>query len=425
MGRPTLSERAAQMRRLLVKEGYAGVTARLLTNAARRVHPVSDERLRVSRADLVRAAQIAADGWKLPPALALGGGERMKVAWVCAPAGEGAGGFTTMSRIAVGLERAGHECTIYLHDRHGWSLEQHRRTVRKWWPSLKADVRDLADGIEDSHAIFATSWETAYPVLGSPARGVRFYFVQDFEPSFYPAGSQALLAEATYSFGFHGITAGRWLARKLERDYGMAADHFDFGCDLARYRLREAAPAPRTGVCMYSRPSTPRRAFELAVAALDLFSERHPEIDIHLYGESVKGLPFAVEDHGLMTPSELNDLYNRCIAGLSLSATNVSLVPYEMLAAGCIPVVNDAEHNRVVLDNAEIAYAPATPFDLAGKLSELVSRAPAERVAAARVAAASVQGASWEQAGADVERAVSDVVEAASRTLEPTLETVL
>ena len=48
-----------------------------------------------------------------------------------------------------------------------------------------------------------------------------------------------------------------------------------------------------------------------------------------------------------------------------LSATNVSLVPHEMLAAGCIPVVNDAEHNRMVLDNAHVAYAPATPFELA------------------------------------------------------------
>jgi O-antigen biosynthesis protein len=410
MSRPSVIERVQQTKRLLAREGYAGVTARLLTRASRWMYPVSDGRLRVAREDLVRAAEIAASGWTLPPALPLRAGEPMHVAWVCAPPSEGAGGFTTMSRLAVVLEQMGHRCTIYLHDRHGWSLEQHRKTVRSWWPELQADVRDTANGIEDCHALFATSWETAYPVLTSRAKAARFYLVQDFEPSFYPAGSEALLAEATYRFGFHGITAGRWLAQMLQNDYDMPADHFDFGCDLVRYQIDRTAS--RTGVCLYSRPSTPRRAFELAVAALDLFAERHPEVDIHLYGESVRSLPFAATDHGTVTPDQLNDLYNRCIAGLTLSATNVSLVPYEMLAAGCIPVVNDAEHNRIVLDNPEVVYAPATPFDLAGALAALVERPSIDRAAAADAAAASVQGASWQDAGAVVERAIREVVSA-------------
>jgi glycosyltransferase involved in cell wall biosynthesis len=283
--------------------------------------------------------------------------------------------------------------------------------MRAGWPSLGAEIRSVADGIEDAHAIFATSWETAYPVLSSPARGARFYLVQDFEPRFYAAGSNALLAEATYRFGFHGLTAGRWLAQLLEREYGMTAEHFDFGCDLDRYALDSSAE--RGGVCLYARPSTPRRAFELAVAALDLFAECHPSIEIHLYGESVRGLPFAATDHGMLAPEELNRLYNRCIAGLALSATNVSLVPHEMLAAGCIPVVNDAAQNRVVLDNAEVVYAPATPFDLANALSALVARPAAERSAAAQAAAASVQGASWDDAGATVERTIREVVRSA------------
>ena len=34
---------------------------------------------------------------------------------------------------------------------------------------VRAEVRDLAGGIEDAHVVFATSWETAYPVLATPA----------------------------------------------------------------------------------------------------------------------------------------------------------------------------------------------------------------------------------------------------------------
>jgi glycosyltransferase involved in cell wall biosynthesis len=322
-----------------------------------------------------------------------------------------------MFRMVSALERAGHTCVVYLDDRHGGSLERHTQGIRSWWPWVEADIRSVDDGIEDAHAIFATAWDTAYTVLASPAKGLRFYFVQDVEPAFYPAGSEALLAEATYRFGFYGVTAGRWLAELLRRDYGMAADHFDFGCDVERYALDRSASAERTGVCFFARPDTPRRAFGLGVAALELFAARHPDVDIHLFGDSAGRLPFRATDHGVLTPEGLSGLYNRCIAGLVLSATNVSLVPHEMLAAGCVPVVNDAEQNRVVLDNDHVVYAPPTPFDLADALAALVERPAEERQAAAERASASVETTSWPESGAAFERVVTSVVRGAGRAL--------
>jgi glycosyltransferase involved in cell wall biosynthesis len=410
VSRPGPIDRIRQTRRLLRSEGYAGVAARLADRVSNRISPPGSGRVPIDRADLERAAEIAAAGWTLPAALPVKPGEPLTIAWVATPPGPGSGGHTTMFRLVSALEQAGHTCVLYLRDEHGWALEQHEQTIRSWWPWVKAEVRDLAGGIEDAHAVFATAWETAYVVLASPARGKRFYLVQDFEPSFYPAGSEYLLAEATYRFGFHGVTPGRWLAELLQRDYRMPADHFDFGRDLTYAFDDSIRPQERTGVCFYSRPDTPRRAYELAVLALDLFAKRHPEIDIHLYGIEAKRLPFAATDHALQTPEELNDLYNRSIAGLVLSATNVSLVPHEMLAAGCIPVVNDAEQNRMVLDNSYVAYAPATPFELAEAMCALVERPLAERTAAAEAAAASVQGTTWDDAAEAVVRIVEGVV---------------
>ena len=123
-------------------------------------------------------------------------------------------------------------------------------------------------------------------------------------------------------------------------------------------------------------------------------------MDIHFYGEPPGKLPFRAVDHGFLNPTQLNELYNRCVAGLVLSATNVSLVPHEMLASGCIPVVNDAEHARIVLDNDHVAYAPPTPFELANALNTLVEDRSPERVEAA---AGSVTGATWDDAGAKFE----------------------
>jgi glycosyltransferase involved in cell wall biosynthesis len=393
-------------------EGYRAVAERLAERAANRIYRPDPARLPVAQADLERAAAIAADNWKLPEPLIVKPGEPLTIAWVCTPPGPGSGGHTTMFRLVSAFEQAGHRCILYLQDNHGWAVEQHEHVIRAWWPWMKAEIRGAAAGIEDAHAIFATAWETAYPVLASPARGVRFYLVQDFEPLFYPAGSESLLAEATYRFGFHGVTAGRWLADVLRGDYGMPSDHFDFGRDLTYKLDPSVTPEQRTGVCFYSKPDTPRRAYGLAVLALDLFAKRHPEVDIHFYGVEAERLPFAAINHGLQTPEELNQLYNRCVAGLVLSATNVSLVPHEMLAAGCVPVVNDAKQNRVVLDNPYVSYANGTPFELAEALSRLVERPTADRARAAETAAASVSGASWSDAGATVvevvERALAD-----------------
>ncbi len=413
MSGPSTTERLRQAGRLLRSEGAAGVSARLRRRAAEALAPVAEERLPIDRAHLVRAAEIAAAGWVLPDPAPLRPGEPMTVNWVTVPPSPASGGHTTLFRMIAELERAGHTCVVYLDDHHGWSIDQHRRTVRDCWPQVRADVRDLARGMDDAHVIMATSWGTAYPVLASPAKGARCYFVADFEPSFYAAGSLAMLAEATYRFGFHGVTFGPWLAQLVRERYGMQAEHFDFACDLETYTLdaSPAAAAARTGVCYYCRPSTPRRAHELALATLDLFAAHHPEVEIHLYGEPSGRLPFRATHHGFLSPAQLGALYNRCIAGLVLSATNVSLVPPEMLGCGCIPVVNDAEHNRIVLDNAHVAYAPATPFELANALDALVERPEGERREAALAAAASVTGTTWRQAGAEVERILRGVVE--------------
>jgi glycosyltransferase involved in cell wall biosynthesis len=407
-----LERKIAKVRGLVRHEGVGGVAARGLRRLADRVAPPS-QTLSVARADVLAAAEVQAAGGPAPAPLPVLPGEPLTVAVVIGPPDGGSGGHTTTFRLMGALEQAGHRCILYFYDRWGDSLAHHEEILREWWPWVRAEVRDAAGGIEDAHAVMATAWPTAYAVLASPAKGTRFYLVQDLEPRFYPAGGEALLAEATYGFGFHGITAGPWLAERLRADYGMAADHFDFGCDVGRYGLT-GAEADRTGVCFFARQITPRRAFDLGVLALEVFHQRHPDVPIHIYGDKVGRMPFPATDHGVLTPDELNTLYNRCVAGLTLSATNVSLVPHEMLASGCIPVVNDAEHNRMVLANDHVAYAPPTPTDLADALARLVGQPAGDIAAGARAASVSVADRSWDEAGAVVERTISRVVREAA-----------
>ena len=215
-------------------------------------------------------------------------------------------------------------------------------------------------------------------MIASPAAGARMYFVQDYEPLFYPAGSHYLLAEATYRLGLHGITAGRWLAQKVRgrprhvrRPLRLRLRHRH----LPARRLARARTGADRASATTAGPSTPRRAHELAMAALELFAEQHPDIEIHLYGERLRrSVPFPATQHGLLTPDELDALYNRCIAGLTLSATNVSLVPHEMLSVGLHPggQRRRAEPHRP--RQRPRPLRPATPFDLAAALGELCER---------------------------------------------------
>jgi hypothetical protein len=392
-----------QVRALWQAHGLRGLAAHARGALARRVAP-AQEWLPVGADDL-----LAADLSRPfdPPRRPWRPDEPLVIDWVCTPPGAdfGFGGHATLFRIVNFLGERGHLNRLYLHDVYCGDLAHQTEIVRRQY-GFRGPVARVQDGMEDAHAVVATGWPTAYPVFNARCSGRRCYLVQDFEPDFHPMGSLAVLAENTYRMGFHGITAGPWLAERLRRDYGMAADAFDLGCDLERYR--RTADMPRRGIAFYARPRAARRGFEVGMLALELFARRRPDLEIHLFGAKVGTTRFRCIDHGPLSPAELNRLYNRCHAGLSLSLTNVSLVPLEMLAAGCIPVVNDAEHTRRVLDNAHVSYADFTPHALAARLEAIVGLGDFDAVS--RAAAASVRRVHWEQAGATVEQSLRRVV---------------
>jgi glycosyltransferase involved in cell wall biosynthesis len=389
-----LGRRYRQVRQLWRTEGPRGMSNRLRTVAAQWLAPKNGA-MPVRRADVLAANLSQPAG---APILPVTPGQPLTANWVTTPPAPGSGGHTTLFRIIRYLEARGYRNRVYLYDVYGADHQYYESIVHHYY-EFHGPVEPVDKGMEDAHFVVATAWPTAYPVFNSRCAGRRFYFVQDFEPYFYPLGAMSLLAENTYRMGFHAITAGKWLAQKLRTDFGMRADSFDFGSDTGCYWRRENSR--RSGVVFYARPEAARRGFELGLMALEAFAARRPDIELHLYGAKLGRLPFSFVDHGRISATELNDIYNQCYAGLSLSLTNVSLVPHEMLAAGCIPVVNDAVHNRLVLDNCFVRYAPPDPNALASELEKLVTMSDFESLS--RSAAASVKSVSWDDAGATVD----------------------
>jgi hypothetical protein len=178
----------------------------------------------------------------------------------------------------------------------------------------------------------------------------------------------------------------------LEEKFGMKVTVAEHGCDTSTYRLTN--PGERKGVVFFARPGVARRGFELGVLALQEFHRRHPEQDIHIFGDESAQVPFPAIQHGSMTPARLSELYNGCRAGLAMSFTNVSLVPAEMLACGVIPVVGGLRCPPADLDNPFIRWSDPTPYGLA---SELCAAIEAPGPSAADVAA-SARAMSWDSA---------------------------
>jgi O-antigen biosynthesis protein len=394
-----LRHRACQLRSTWANGGARGITESIRKAVAERLAPTVPA-LPVRPADVLACDISLSRSW---PLLSFNEKQPLTINWITTPPARGSGGHTTMFRLIESLIQCGHKCRVYIYDVNGGDANYQAANVRDIFPRFYGEVNDASAGMADAHAVIATAWQTAYPAYNDCCSGKRFYLVQDYEPWFYPVGDLSTLAENTYRMGFHAITAGRFLAEKLRTEYGMMADAFDFGCDTNKYHLIENG-GRRDGVAFYVRPGTPRRAFELGLLALRLLVGRHPNLTIHLYGTRIGKLPFSCVDHGIVSPNDLNRIYNRCLSGLCLSMTNVSLVPYEMLAAGCIPVMNEAEHNRIVLDNPFVRYAPPTPHALARELEEVVMNTDFASLAAS--ASASVSSVSWEAAGSAVERSI-------------------
>jgi hypothetical protein len=333
--------------------------------------------------------------------------EPLTIGWVMTPPSAGSGGHTTLFRMIEAVERAGHRCVLFLYDRYGGQIGTHEQVIREWWPEIRADVRDAANGIDDVDACVASSWDSAHVLARrgqSPMR--RLYFIQDYEPFFYAHGATYAMAEDSYRFGFRSIALGEMVAGLLRSEMGLTPDVTEFGCDLTRYR-----PLPgrdRTGVVFFARPDTPRRGYWLGCLALQRFHELHPAVEIHVFGSKLKGLRFPATQHGRLAPVEINELYNSCIAGLAMSFTNISLVSEEMLAAGTIPVVNDSAHARADLPNENTVWAVPTPSALAAALSAAVTRPDRAEVAA--IAADSVRKFGWSRAQADTLRIIEDEV---------------
>lgn len=258
---------------------------------------------------------------------------------------EGYGGHRTIFQNMNGLIKNGYACDIYIKTAYGdrKPIEIYN-DITKWYGDFGGDVFTGYELAKQYDAVMATSWDTAKPINGLPVKK-KLYFVQDYEPWFFPMGENYLLARESYRYNFNGISIGKWLSNKIRAEFKMRIKNFDFCANLNVYK-RDENTRKENAVCFLYQPDKPRRCVEMGLKALQILQKKRPDIKIYLFGSPKMEIYNLQARHlGVLNTKECNDLYNRCKVGLCLSSTNPSRVPFEMMASG-LPVVEMGMENN-------------------------------------------------------------------------------
>ena len=343
----------------------------------------------------------------------------LTINWIVrAPIAGTGGGYWTIFRLANALGRSGHKVRVYVEaiaHLEGKSDEEIHAFVAENFGPLHVEVVVGHDHVLPADVSIATNWPTAYTVALLPGSLFKFYFVQDFEPEFY-AEDDPLYRKAagTYDLPLQIVTIGRSLARRMEGYADRPTTSIDFAVDSEIFHVT-TPPEARTGttrILFFARPSLPRRAYGLGLAALRQLKRERPDVRIAFFGSTdaeLGDVDFPIENLGVLSHAELAREMNasHVLLCFSLSA-NISWVPFQGMACGCAVVDADVPGVReMIADGETCRLARPDPDGVAETLRALVDD-DGERLRLARAAAAEMQRGGWDASARQFEKILTE-----------------
>lgn len=326
-----------------------------------------------------------------------------RLLWLIPDASPTSGGHSTIFRFLNGFARLGRHSDVMIVNPNPFvSPIDRQRNLRDWFGF--DGVVYYPDGLLPRYSgVVATEWRTAFwtKKLTEEFACAGYYFVQDYEPWFFPSGGNSALAESTYSLGFTGIFAGEWLEEKLLEEFGMKGHSFRFsGEQETDIAVKEPPQNPNLKrIFLYARPPTERRGYELAVLALEELYRRHGDVfEVISAGWTVRSEnSFRHLVLGEVDKSVLRWATSIVDAGLVLSFSNVSLLPTQLMFQNVPVVTNKGEWLDWQLGGSRSFMSSAnTPESIADEL-ELAIFDKAAREAVVRKAKDYVLDISWDE----------------------------
>jgi len=226
-------------------------------------------------------------------------------------------------------------------------------------------------------AAIATFWLTAFHVAKAPNTPRKFYLVQDYEPSFYPASTLFAFAEQTYKLGLYGICNTSSLSRTYSEEYGGTAMYFTPAVDRSIFHQRgrrDSDGADPITIFAYARDHF-RNCWELVYEALREVKRRHGD-HVRIVTAGAQYLPSNADfiDMRLMDYRATGPLYREADIGITMQISrHPSYLPLELMASGVAMVApNSAWFGWLFHDGRDALLAMPTYDDVVEKLDRLV-----------------------------------------------------
>jgi glycosyltransferase involved in cell wall biosynthesis len=336
-------------------------------------------------------------------------GKLGRVTWFVPGFGHPYGGVHTILRFGDLLKRRhGVQNTFVVYDNSRVTPREMEARIAPLFPESPGEFKVIQRAeqfaeLPPSDLAIATLWTSAYALLQYPHVKARAYFVQDYEPLFYPAGSYYALAEQTYRMGFYGIFNTQGLHDYVTANYPMEGCWFEPTVERSVFHSRRPARKGPVRLFFYGRPSTDRNAFELGLATLrQLKQELGPAVEIVTAGEKWDPAAFGVEgviqNYGVLPYEKTGDLYRECDVGLCFMFTkHPSYLPFEMMACGVTVVTNNNPSNLWLLEHERNCLLAEPTYSC---VLEQLRRAVQDAPLRARIGAAAVERVTrttWEE----------------------------
>ena len=283
------------------------------------------------------------------------------------------GGHRKIFAVCEAIEKAGKTVKLYFYSIRPTKFI--KKDIERLFCHLNAEV-SIYDGHAQEHElIICTQWKTAYDFRRDPARGRVVYFVQDFEPLFFPAGSDHVRAQTSYTMGYELICYGDWVARKLRDEFETEARVIPFTLDHKTYGPGKFDADRDIDILLFARSSQDRRCLDLITEGLAELKRRRPDVRIGLFGEhEYDNLGFDFTNFGSFDDLErLSALYRRTKVGICYSPTNPSQLGYEMVACGVCLVDIRVKFSDLNFGGEEfVSYCSGTPESMSTICEELL-----------------------------------------------------
>lgn len=235
--------------------------------------------------------------------------------------------------------------------------------------------------VPEADAAIATLWVTAFALAQAQNQKRKFYLVQDFEPMFYPAGTNYALTEETYRLGLYAICNTHNLKKIYTEDYGGKAMSFMPAVDDSIFHARgrvEADDDEPVTIFVYARPGHWRNCWEMAAPALEkVKATLGNRVRIVTAGAwaTGSGAQYDIKPLGLMPYRMTGEQYRRTDVGLALTVSkHPSYLPLELMSCGAPVVAFDNSWGHWILEDGENSLlCMRTIDDMADQLIRLAS----------------------------------------------------